>query len=140
MKLVRDLMTKDLLTHTPEETLQAVERTMAEHQIRHIPVVDAEGNIAGLLSQKEFLAEAFRITDKFGAHNLQSYLAKTPISQCMKKDVSTVSPDMPLAEAGKMLREKRHGCLLVSADEQHLDGLVTSRDFVRLAVELLQNS
>jgi CBS domain-containing membrane protein len=138
MKLVQDLMTRTLLTHAPEDTLQAVEKTMAEHQIRHIPVVDSDGQIAGLLSQKEFLAEAFRITDKFGAHNLQTYLAKTPISQCMKKEVATVAPDMPLAEAGKLLKEKRHACLLVSADGRHLDGMLTSRDFVRLAINLLE--
>jgi len=140
MKLVKDLMTRELLTHKPDDTLQDVEQTMGQHQIRHIPVVDDEGRIAGLVSQKEFLTQAFRITDRFGAHNLQTYLAKTPLSQCMKTDVPTVPQDMPLAEAGKLLRQKGHGCLLVTDEHQHLCGLLSSQDFVRLAVMLLEQN
>ncbi len=140
MKLVRDLMTRELLTHKPDDTLQDAEHTMGEHQIRHIPVVDEDGKIAGLVSQKEFLSEAFRITDKFGAHNLPSYLAKTPLKQCMKTDVITVGEDMPLTEAGQLLREKKQGCLLVTDADNRLSGMLSSQDFVRLAIELLLNS
>lgn len=140
MKLVSDLMIRDVLTHKADDTLQAAENTMASHHIRHIPVVDNDGRVVGLLSQKEFLAEAFRITDKFGAHNLRSYLAKTPIAQCMKTDAPTVRPDMPLTEAGRELRTKRHGCLLVTDEQQQLLGIISSQDFLRLAIELLEQS
>ncbi len=140
MKLVRDLMMRDLLTHRPDDTLQNAEQTMGQHQIRHIPVVEEDGTIAGLISQKEFLAEAFRITDKFGAHNLSAYLAKTPLQQCMKTDVLTVPEDMPLTEAGQLLRSKRQGCLLVADENNRLTGLLTSQDFVRLALHLLDKA
>ena len=139
MKLVSDLMIHAVLTHKAEDTLQDAEQTLAKHQIRHLPIVDADNRVVGLLSQKEFLTEAFRITDKFGAHNLRNYLDKTPISQCMKTDIETVSPDMPLIEAGNALRSKRHGCLLVTDNDKKLLGIVSSQDFVRLSMDLLQN-
>ncbi|WP_430461258.1 CBS domain-containing protein [Thalassolituus sp. LLYu03] len=138
MKLVSDLMTRELLTLTPSQTLADAEQAMGQHQIRHIPVVNDDGTLAGLLSQKEFLTQAFRITDKFGAHNLQSYLAKTPLSQCMNATPTTVAQNMPLVDAGRHLRQGRHGCLLVTDDQQQLIGLLTSQDFVRLAVLLLE--
>ncbi|QQD20511.1 HPP family protein [Venatoribacter cucullus] len=138
MKLVSDLMIRNVLTHQADDTLQDVEQTMATHSIRHIPVLDESGIVVGLLSQKEFLAEAFRITDKFGAHNLRNYLAKTSVRQCMKNDIQTVRPDLDLAEAGRLLRSKRHGCLLVADEQERLLGIVSSQDFVRLAIELLE--
>ncbi len=138
MKLVSDLMTCKLLTHLPDDTLQGAEQTMGRHQIRHIPVVDAEGKIFGLLSQKEFLTEAFRITDKFGAHNLQTYLAQTKLRSCINTNVQTVPADMPLATAGQLLCSSRQGCLLVTDSDNHLIGLLSSKDFVRLAIKLLE--
>ncbi len=138
MKLVSDLMTRELLTHLPDDTLQDAEQTMGRHQIRHIPVVDEEGKIFGLLSQKEFLTEAFRITDKFGAHNMQTYLAKTTLRSCINTDVQTIPADMLLTTAGQQLRNSRQGCLLVTDSDNHLIGLLSSKDFVRLAIELLE--
>ena len=68
MQYVHELMKTGLMTHTPEDTLRDAEKTMGEHHIRHLPVVDPDGKLVGLMSQREFLAEAFRITDKFGAN------------------------------------------------------------------------
>lgn len=132
-----DLMVRNLLTHSPNDSLKAIETTMGTHQVRHIPVVNDDGTVFGLITQKEFLAEAFRITDKFGAHNLRTYLEKTPASQCARTNVKTISPDLPLSEAGRELREGRHGCLLVVDEMQRLIGILSSQDFMRLALSLL---
>jgi len=137
MKLVQDLMTRELLTLHPENSLQDAEKLMKTHQIRHMPVVDEENHVVGVLTQKEFLSQAFRITDKFGAHLLQEYLAKTPLSQCIEKNYLLVPTTMPLAEAGRKLKEKRHGCLMVCDENDKLIGLLTSQDFLRLAIILL---
>ena len=45
MKLVQDLMTRELLTLNPADSLQDAEKLMKEHQIRHIPVVGDDGRI-----------------------------------------------------------------------------------------------
>ena len=74
MKTVSDIMITELFTLTPLCTLLDAERLMREHHVRHIPIIDDNRHLVGLLSQKEFLREAFRITDKFGAHHLQEYL------------------------------------------------------------------
>ncbi|ASP38299.1 hypothetical protein CHH28_06215 [Bacterioplanes sanyensis] len=138
MKLVSDIMTRSPITLTPDDTLEDAERIMAGQQIRHIPIIDAEQRLCGVISQREFLAEAFRITDKFGAHNLSAYLAKAHIEGCLNKDVNKVTADTPLREAGELLRStKKRGCLLVVDSEQQLHGIVTSQDFMALALELL---
>lgn len=137
MKFLSDLMVTNVLTCKATDTLDLAEAIMKEHQIRHIPIV-AGKEVVGLLSQKEFLAEAFRITDKFGAHNLKEYLSKTPIEQCMRRDITVFAPDTPLYEAAEALLSKRAGCLIVSDEQQQLLGIVSSKDFVRLAINLLK--
>jgi CBS domain-containing protein len=52
----------------------------------------------------------------------------------MVHDVVTVSPDTPLVLAGKLLLEKRFGCLPVVDAQNVLRGIVTSSDFIRLVV------
>jgi len=137
MQTISDIMTRDVVTLKPDDTLYDAERLMRERHVRHIPVVSNEGRIHGVLSQKEFLREAFRITDKFGAHHLQEYLGKTPVSDCLSADISTVEESLTLKEAGERLQREKSGCLMVTGPEQTLLGIATSQDFVRLALTLL---
>lgn len=137
MKQVSDIMTRNLMTLKPTSNLKDVEAMMASHQIRHIPVTDDEQKLLGLITQKEFLAEAFRITDKFGAHQLSQYLTQTQLSACMKTTLTTVHPHTDLREAGESLHSMKQGCLLVVDDDGVLQGILTSQDFVKLALDLL---
>ena len=137
MQTVSDIMTRDVKTLGTESTLRDAEELMREHHVRHIPVVNESGSIKGVLSQKEFLREAFRITDKFGAHHLQDYLAKTPVLDCLDREVDTLPSDTPLKTTGERLRAEKEGCLLIADEEGTLRGIVTSQDFVRLALDLL---
>lgn len=47
---VEEIMTRDPLTVTPETDLEACMRLMTERRVRHLPVRDAEGRLAGLVS------------------------------------------------------------------------------------------
>lgn len=137
MKTIKDIMTTQVMSLNPEQTLLDAEQLMREHHIRHIPVVNDTGLLEGVLSQKEFLREAFRITDKFGAHHLQDYLGKTLVSQCLSKDVTVLNGEEVLKIAGEKLQQQKSGCLLVANNDGQLEGIVTSQDFVRLALSLL---
>ncbi|MEK9711442.1 MAG: CBS domain-containing protein [Thalassolituus sp.] len=137
MQTISDIMTTGVHTLRPESTLLDAEKLMREYKVRHIPVVDDENKVLGVLSQKEFLREAFRITDKFGAHHLQDYLAKTPVGDCLDKEVTCISSAQPLRDAGQALQQEKHGCLLIASEEKTLLGIVTSQDFVKLALSLL---
>lgn len=138
MKYCRDIMQRQLTTLSPQADLKQAERLMAQQQIRHIPVVDEQQRLCGLLTQKEFLTEAFRITDRFGAHLLNDYLARTELSTCMNAEPECISADSSLVEAGERLLARKQGCLLVIDENQILQGIITSRDFMRLALTQLQ--
>jgi CBS domain-containing protein len=54
---VSELASKDLVTVDPQQSLEEAARLMAEHQVRRLPVVEEDGRLVGILSQKD-LAEA----------------------------------------------------------------------------------
>jgi CBS domain-containing membrane protein len=56
----------------------------------------------------------------------------------MHRDVVTVSPDLRVAQAARILLENKYGCLPVIDADNLLLGIVTEADFLRLTVRLLQ--
>ena len=107
MRLVKEIMTTEVLSLMPEQNLLDAEEMMRNHRVRHIPIVDSEGKLVGVLSQKEFLREAFRITDKFGAQHLQDYLGKTTVSSCLSQSVATMVEDSPSKPPEKNSKQKK---------------------------------
>ena len=55
------------------------------------------------------------------------------LKETMKTDVVTVTPDAPLAEAAKIMLERKIGCLVV-VEGQKIVGILTESDFVKLAL------
>jgi CBS domain-containing protein len=59
-----------------------------------------------------------------------------PIREIMQTDVVTVTADLSLKEAAKLLLEEKYGCLPVICDEK-LCGIITEADFLRLTIDLM---
>lgn len=136
---IAELMSRDIVTLHLEQTLHDGSELMREHRIRHLPVLDEQGRLAGMLNQKVVLKEALRISDSFGAKRLNHRMGRVPLSDVISRDVLTLSVEMPLAEAGRQLLAHRQGALpVVVDDEGRLVGMVSSVDFMRLAVMLLE--
>lgn len=135
---VADIMSRDIVTLRLGQTLHDGNEAMREHKIRHLPVLDEQDRLVGLLNQKVVLREALRITDNYGAQRLHHYLGQIPLAEAISRDVLTLSIDTPLAEAGRQLLAHRQGALPVLDGEGRLVGIISSVDFVRLAVTLLE--
>jgi CBS domain-containing protein len=50
---VSEIMSRDLVTVDPQETLDGALRLMAEHQVRRLPVVEEDGRLAGIVAQAD---------------------------------------------------------------------------------------
>jgi len=55
---IRDIMTSPIISVDPEQTIYECAKTMSEHQIHHLPVVDEDKNIVGMISATDFLVVA----------------------------------------------------------------------------------
>ena len=125
---IADVMTPKPITVTPEVPVSQVFALMNERRIRHVPVVDANGQLLGIVSQRDLLSHA-----QSGSITTPNWSAVT-IEEIMRDGVDTVEPECCAAEAARhMLRTKR-GSLPVVDAQGTLVGIVTEADFVRLAV------
>ncbi|MBZ9556792.1 MULTISPECIES: CBS domain-containing protein [Modicisalibacter] len=137
--VVADIMTRDIVTLRHDQTLHDANEAMGEYRIRHVPVLDDQGQLMGLLNQKIVLREALRITDTFGSLHLSRHLDRIALAQVIDRNVATLSPDTPLADAFQQLLENRQGAMPV-LDGDRLVGILSSVDGVRLAVMLLEGT
>ena len=131
---VRDLMTKDVMTLGRNEKLSVADDVMRLGRIRHLPIVDEEGALAGIVSQRDLFHSGLLRALGYGTHAKQQAMDLLVLKEAMKADVVTVTPDAPLAEAAKIMMDRKIGCLVV-VEGKKIVGIVTETDFVKLAIE-----
>lgn len=124
--LVRDIMTRNLVTLGEDEDLSQADAVLQLARIRHLPVV-RDDRLIGLVTHRDIL----RAVATKGQ-------CPVPASEVMAKEVRTTRPDARLAHAAKQLLEQKIGCLPV-VEEGKLVGLVTEADFVRFALRLIED-
>jgi CBS domain-containing membrane protein len=132
--LVRDLMTSDVITLERNEKLLVADDVMRLGRIRHLPIVDADGALAGIVSQRDLFHSGLIKALGYGTHAQKSALDLLVVKEAMKTDVVTATPDTPLAAAAKLMFERKIGCLVV-LEGNKLVGILTEGDFVKLAAE-----
>lgn len=131
---VRDLMTEHVFTLRASDDLEALYELMDAHHIRHVPVVDRDGDLVGLVTQRDLARSALGTQDVLPLSTQQEILRRRSVREIMATEIETVEPDESLAVAGGMLLENKIGCLPV-VEGEHLVGILTESDFVRRFVE-----
>ena len=130
--VVRDLMSVDVVTLGRNEKLVAAEDLMRLGRIRHLPVVDEEGALAGIVSQRDLFHSGLMKALGYGSHAQQHALATVAIKEAMTTDVVTTTPDTPVHEAARTMFERKIGCLVV-LEGGRIAGILAESDFVKLA-------
>jgi CBS domain-containing membrane protein len=132
-QLVRDVMTKDLVTLGRNDTLRSADDVMRLGRIRHLPVVDEDGSLVGIVSQRDLFHGGLMRALGYGSHAQAKALDSMVVKEAMHSEVLTTTPETPLAEAAKLMLERKVGCLVV-LDAGKLAGILTESDFVKLAL------
>ena len=137
MTTVRDLMTPVVLTLSIGDTLAQANSQIQRAHIRHLPVVDGEERLVGLVTHRMVLAawvgRLHPMQEKPG-----EIAAQIPIEMIMEKDVVSIAPDAPAAEAAVIMLKRKFGCLPV-VENGNLAGILTETDFLRYACLLLES-
>lgn len=132
--LVRDLMTEHVFAVRPQDSLTTVADLMHERQIRHVPVIDAEGDLVGLISHRDLLRNALIEQPEVPDYVEQAVLDRLHARDIMTAAVEAVSPDLDLRLAAQVMYEQKFGCLPV-VEGRRLVGILTEADFVRLMAQ-----
>lgn len=119
--LVSDLMTRKLRTLDKNATVEDALNLLEELFIRHVPIVDDDGRLLGLVTQRDLLAwEHKKMPD-------------VAVREIMRTDLVTASPSQTLRSAAETMIFNKYGCLPV-VDDGELVGIITETDFLKLAI------
>lgn len=138
---VATIMSKKLIKLAPHATLHDAHEITRKQSIRHLPVVDPGTNVlVALVTQKDLIKHVIRSIALYGAEELLEREKSTNILEVAQKEFTTVNVDQSLEEVAPFFLENKHGCLPVVDPEKGLIGIVTSSDFVKLCVQLLEDN
>lgn len=136
MSTVADIMTAKVAYIEESASLHEARNALRDLGIRHLPVVDADGQLVGLLTQRSVLAKVIALVDQGGVDKLSSHEKIVPVTDVMETKFQVINPDLPLKTAAQYFIQHKHSCLPVIENGQ-LVGIVTSQDFVKLCERLL---
>ena len=132
--LVADYMTAGPVTVEVTEPLYKIYENLGNGKYRHLPVVDAQGNCVGILSDRDLRNVMMALDIVIPAVNGEE--SKLEIEDVMSKNPLTVSPDTTLKHAAGMMMQHVVGALPVTAADGKLAGIVTYTDVLRAYCEV----
>jgi CBS domain-containing protein len=146
MTTVGDMMTRSVLSVSPETPLKEVARLLVEHRISGLPVVDDTGRVIGVISEGDLLVKEQRrdaihhrpLARVFGdSAETRQLLAKAEAStagDAMTAPAITIESDRPVSVAAARMIERKVNRLPVT-EQGRLAGIVTRADVIRAFVQ-----
>lgn len=148
MLIVQDIMTRDLITVSPETDIIKTAKLLLENHINGVPVIDETGKLVGILCQSDLVAQqkklpipsVFSFLD--GVINVSSMkqikkqvekIAATVVAEAMTPNPITVQPDMGIEVVAALMVENHFHTIPV-VDEGKLVGIVGKEDILRTLI------
>ena len=131
---VQDLMSTDVATLQRNDKLSIADDVMRLGRIRHLPVVDEDGRVVGVLSQRDLFRGALATALGYGQRGQQKLMELLLVKEVMTSDVTTIQGDTLIADAARMKVDRKLGCLPVVDAAGEPIGIITESDFVRIVL------
>ncbi len=132
---VGDIMTTDVLTLGPNETMDKVQDVFKKYNIHHIPIVE-NNKVRGIISKTDYLKvlHGFTLfkTQKSDSYN-NAILRSLLTSEVMTQQVATLNPEDTLEIAAGFFKENLFHALPVVDEAGNLVGIITTYDLINLA-------
>lgn len=134
--LIRERMTPNPVTITPDTSVPDALRLMRERKIRRLPVLDNRGQLVGIVSDKDLLYASPSPATSLSIWEIHDLLSRLKVEKVMTRNVITVSEDTPIEEAARLMADNKVGGLPVMRDKT-LVGIITETDLFKAFLELL---
>ncbi len=131
---VKEVMVKEVATLDVNDELSLANDIMRLGRIRHLPVVDG-ARLVGIVSERDLFRSSLAQALGYGGENSRELMKTLHIKDIMVREIITISPELDLCQAVKMMVDKKIGCLPV-VDHDRLVGLITETDIM---LEYLKN-
>ena len=133
--LVKNWMSKDVITVEIDESMQDAGHRLREHNINILPVMQ-KGKLVGIITDRDLKKASPSDATTLDMHELLFLISKIKVRDLMKTPVYTILPDHTVEEAAAILLEKRVSGLPVVDLEKRLVGIITRSDLFRVIIAL----
>jgi len=122
-------MTEKVFTLKGRDDLTALYDLMDSRRVRHVPIVESDGELVGLVTDRDLSRTALGAVEELPLSVERDILRRRRIRDIMATEPDTIEPDATLKEAAEILLENKVGCLPV-VEGLRLVGILTEADFV----------
>ncbi len=132
--LVKRYMRTKLVTVGPEEGANAALYVMKKSAIRHL-LVTAGKKLLGIVTDRDIRLVRPSPATSLSIYEIHYLLEKLKVKEIMTKKVVTVEPETPIAEAARLLLNRRIGALPVLKGGE-LVGIISETDMLQALIDL----
>ena len=133
--VVDQIMSTDLWTADTKNNLLFIEALMRWARIRHVPYVDDNGHLVGIISHRDLLRACFSSLLSVDRRSQKRYLRRINVGEIANRDVCTTTPNSLIRDVAKTMLELKIGALPV-LDGDELVGIVTEADLVKVVARV----
>lgn len=134
--LVGTRMTRNPITVRDDTSMYDALKIMRENKVRRLPVLDQDGKLVGMVSEKDLLYASPSPATSLSVWEISYLTSKISVKELMSRQLVTVCEDCPLEEAARLMVDNRIGGLPVIRGDQ-LVGIITETDLFKIFLELL---
>ncbi len=118
---VRDLMSKSVVTITPEESAALAARLLSRHELGSLPVCAADGTLAGIVTDRDIVTRCVAAGEEPG---------RVPVRDIMSPAPSVITPETPISDAARLMAQRQVRRLPV-VEQGHVVGMLSLGDLAR---------
>lgn len=134
--LVRNWMTRDVITVSPDTSLLKIGKLLRDHKIRRLPVVDAAGNVAGIISDRDVRDASPSKATTLDMYEMHYLLAEIKASDIMTPTPLCVKQTDTVEKAAMAMLDNRIGGLPVVDEEGRMVGIIADHDVFKALVNI----
>jgi acetoin utilization protein AcuB len=134
---VKELMSRIVMTVGTEDSCRVALTRMQELRLRHLPVMDLRGKVAGMLTDRDLRHYLFdpAVMRRIGVTPVDVILESVSVREIMSAPVLSVDPEEDMEAAVGLMRKRKVGSLPVVKDGQVV-GILTETDVLRRIVRV----
>ncbi len=135
---VSERMSTDLITAGPDMTIFEAKNLMTEKNIRHLPVIDEEGKLLGIVTDRDIRDSMPSTLLKKPDYDITlGKIGNHPVGDIMTRKPMTIYAYYTLQDTLLVMQKKKVGALPVIDEEGYLKGLLSTRDLLKAFVNIM---
>ena len=135
--LIRERMTRNPVLCAPDLPVNEAFDLMKKERIRRLPVVEKNGKLVGIVSDKDLLRVSPSPATTLSAFEIPYLLSKVKVSDVMTRKVISVGEDTPIEDAARIMVDNKIGGLPVVNEDGAVVGIITETDIFKTFLELI---